>query len=697
MRNFIIITLLQLISFSAMSQKVTVQVIKTGKTAISEWQVLDREFHPVFSSNEYFREDTVTFTLEANKSYLLQISVTRIYNPDTSLYTLGINHEPIIYISSSIEPGDHFYPFFTGIKAEPTKITGGMDADIADFPWQVYYESGNFLCGGSIISDTWVVTAAHCTRNSDGSSIPVSNMAIKVGTTTPRISSDGMTYFVSEVIVHPQFDSRTLLNDIALLKIAGPINYTNATPIKLISPYDVASGAIDPGVMTWVTGWGLTNVTPEVLPANLQKVQLPIVSRSQASTVWGTIPATDIMAGYLNGNKDACNGDSGGPMVVPVFTGYKLAGIISWGSQSCDTYGAYTSVSDLETWIRTNTGIAQEYTPPSPVGDTIICQGTDSTHYSINSLPGATLYDWQIAPANAGLIKGNFENATVLWNANFNGSVSIWLRVTIDNVVSEWSRLPLKVVLNTALTGQTRDAVICAGQSISMNVQAFGYNLKYNWTQNGNLVQSGNSNILKISAASVSSTGVYKCRVAGSCGTLFSDSIDLIVHPVTKITNLSPNSEVPFGGNVTLHVTAEGFDLSYQWEKDGKKLPGNDSSQLQLQKVNAENIGLYQTIVKGYCGTQTSDSVYVYIKKQDYSGEPEVFIWPTVVNDQFNVALSNNEPYNIRVFNTMGKLMKEELNCHYQTVISVYDFSGGVYIVNISNKNFRKSLKLIKR
>lgn len=136
-----------------MSQKVTVQVIKVEKAALSEWKILDEKYGEVFSGNEYFRNDSVTFTLEANKRYFLQISVSEIYNRDTNLYTLRLNDEPIILIKSEIEPGDHFFPFFTGIRTEDVTITGGTNAAISDFPWHVYYIAGNYRCGGSIISD----------------------------------------------------------------------------------------------------------------------------------------------------------------------------------------------------------------------------------------------------------------------------------------------------------------------------------------------------------------------------------------------------------------------------------------------------------------------------------------------------------------------------------------------------------------
>lgn len=697
MKYFLFVSLLLLIAFPANAQKVTVQVIKTGKAANSGWQVMDKFLQPVVSGNDYFPEDTALFILEANKRYFLHISVIEIYNPDTSLYSLRINGEPILYIRSKTEPGDYFYPFFTGVKALPSKITGGTNADIADFPWQVYFKSGNLLCGGSIISDSWVVTAAHCTRNENGSSIPVSSMAIIAGTSHPTVPFDGKTYLINEVIVHPGFNNNTHENDIALLKIAGPINLTNARPIKLVSDYDISNGAIDPGVMAWVTGWGLTNVSQQTLPLYLQKVQLPIVSDAQASTVWPVIPVTDIMAGYLNGNKDACNGDSGGPLAVPVFTDLKLAGIVSWGSPDCNTYGAYSNVSVLESWIRSNTGIPKEYTPPSPTGDSIICPGTDSSFYSVENLPPATSFEWQISPPAAGTIRNDSINATVIWAQNFTGPATLWFRATINDTVSEWSRLNVNIVLNTILTGQSQDRVICAGMPVILNVYASGHDLVYSWYRDSNLVQTGPASTLSIPATTTTNTGVYKCNVSGTCGTLFSGNINLTVHPLTSITYISPDTAVNFGSNVTLNVEAEGYQLNYIWEKDGKLLINDTASQFIMQNVNAGDIGIYQSVVTGYCGKEISDSIYLYVKKKVSNGEPQVFLWPTIVREEVNLALSNDDYYNIRIFSIQGKLMKELPDCRYRTVIDINDFAAGIYIVEVSNKNFRKTLKLMRR
>ena len=696
MKKILFIPLLWLVQFSIMAQKVSIELIKTENASASEWQVLDEHYRPVFSSYEYFREDPVFFTLEANMRFFLQISVYEIYNADTSLYSLLLNGEPIMLISSKIEPGDHFYPFFTGIKTPEVKITGGTSADISDFPWQVYFESGIYTCGGSIISENWVVTAAHCTKNSNGSAISASDMAVEVGANNPRNGLEGKKYYISEVIVHEDYNNNTLENDIALLKLKEPLNFENAKPIKLILAEDVAEGATDPGVMSWVTGWGLTSVRPSVYPTSLQKVQLPIVTNTQAATVWKSIPETDIMAGFLNGNKDACSGDSGGPLVVPVSDEYKLAGIVSWGSSNCNTYGGYTRVSCFETWIRTKTGMPKEYIPPAPVGDTIICQGTESGQYSIELLPDASVYEWKLLPEEAGVILWDSANATVLWDKDYTGSVTVKLRVTINNIASEWSKLNAKIVKNTKLLSQSSDTTLCAGQPISLNANAEGYKLIYNWYQNNSLVQSGASGQMNIPITSTDNSGNYICETAGTCGIVFSNNVKLIVLPLTRIAYISPDIEVPFGNDVTLEVNGEGHDLMYQWQKDTELLDNTNTPLIVLHNVNATDIGLYQTTLTGTCGTVLSEKIYVYVRKENSSEESEVFLWPTITSNEFSVALSNDEYYDICLFNTLGKLMKEQINCRYQSTINVITIPRGVYIIKIYNKKFSKLFKVIK-
>jgi hypothetical protein len=696
MKRLLFISLLYLISLYALAQKVTIQVTHSKNNSLTGWQILDNRNNPVNTGVEFVQDDTATFSLEANRYYFLKISASENSNRDTSFYSLILNGEPLLYIKSDVGPGDHLFPFFTGIRDINAKIVGGTNAIISDFPWQVYYISGNYRCGGSIIGGKWVVTAAHCTKNSTGGATPASSMFIRVDVNNPSSSTEGKTYAVDSVIVNEGFDSQTLLDDIALLRLKDTINFVNAAPIKLVNSDDVFSNAIVPGVMSLVTGWGYTHVSPNVLPTALQKVQLPIVSNSQASTVWSSIPSTDLMAGYLNGNKDACNGDSGGPLVVPVLGEYKLAGIVSWGSSNCNTYGAYTRVSDFENWILTKTGIAKDFKPSVPVGNAIICQGTESSQYSVPSVTGATAYEWKLFPASAGIISGNNTNASVLWNISYTGSITIALRVTVNSKVSDWSRLDGNVILNTALLKQSRDTIICAQQPISLNITAIGDNLNYTWFKNNLVVQSGTTSNLSFASSTTDNTGAYKCQITGTCGVILSNTMNLTVYPLTNITHISPRVEVPFGNDVTIEVNADGHDLVYQWQKDGTTIFNSNSSQLLLPNVNATDIGIYRTTVSGTCGAKISDTIYVYVKKVNFATEPEVFVWPSITSSEFTVALSDDSFYNIQMYSTFGKKLSELTKCRYQTNINVSTLAKGIYIVEVFNSNFRKSIRIIK-
>jgi hypothetical protein len=696
MRQTFVIILICFASRNVLSQKVLVQVTKSKNVARSEWQILDGQNLPVFSGNEDFREDSIVIFLEANKRYFIEISVSDIYNSDTSLYSLSINGEPILNIMSDQGPGDHFYAFFTGLRKDQGKITGGTSADIADYPWQVFYEAGNYTCGGSIISGDWIITAAHCTEDNNGNAIPVSQMDVVVGANNPRTGLEGKKYFVSKVLRHENYDRITLNNDIALLQLKATINYENATPIRLVSRIDSASGATDPGVMSWISGYGLTRVSPPSYPTTLQKVQIPIVSNTQASSVWKDIPPTDLMAGYRSGNKDACSGDSGGPMVVPVDNSYKLAGIVSWGSSNCNTYGAYTRISTFESWISTNTGIEISFVPPVPSGDSIVCKGVVTSDYNVGTIEGASSYEWQLLPSSAGSILGSEGKAIITWDQDYTGPATVRLRITRYNIVSYWSALTVHIAEYNKLVSKSNDTIICAGQPVTLKVVSEGYDLNYSWYKNNILVKSGTSPGVSFSNPLADDSGVYKCNIAGSCGAVISTEINLIVYPVTIIKSITPNTDAPFGTDVVLNVDADGHNLLYQWQKDGNQIPEATYPEFTLVNVDAGNTGLYRVNVAGSCGELLSSNVYLYVREKEYTNDPEIFVWPTLISNELNVALSNEQNYNFLLFSSVGKLLKEKHDCQYKTTLNIPDLPAGIYILNVYGDNFRKSVKLIK-
>jgi hypothetical protein len=680
-------------AFPVMAQKVTVRLKRSEESSLSFWRINDINGTEVISANGHQNEDSVIFSLEADKQYSLWIIVPETEIPFTSEYILGINGENILRIKDQLSSGEHEYKFFTGTRQPASKIIGGTTADITEFPWMVLYRSQNYGCGGTIIAPGWILTAAHCTEDSNNNPISFSEMSVIAGSTTPFNNNSGSTYSVSYVIRHEGYNPSTKENDIALLKLNTDI--AGAKPIKLISSYDVSDGSIAPGVMAWVTGWGVTNSSSQVMSATLQKVQLPIVSNAQAGVVWNFIPVTDLMAGYLKGTKDACSGDSGGPLIVPVTGEYKIAGIVSWGNKTCNTYGGYTNVSRFLDWISEATGII-DYRPAVPGGSNVICNLSDTTSYNLDPGQGEQGYEWKLYPENTGTISSISSNAEVTWNNLYTGQANVMVRTTLNHQLSDWSKLKVMVAPRREILHNSNDTSICQNLPVKLKVDAEGYNLSYKWYKNSSAIPAGILNTLSFQSLNSSNSGIYKCEVSNACGSSYTNDIRLTVVPLTSITGLSQDLEIAAGSNAILNVAAEGNDLSFHWQKDGKLVDEVDDPNLPLYDVNAKDLGIYQVTVKGTCGNVVSDSIYVFVRNADAIGKSNIFVWPTLTTEELNVAINDDNSYTILMYDLKGSLIKELRNCRYQTTLNVGGLPRGTYVLNVFNSTTKKSIKIIK-
>jgi uncharacterized repeat protein (TIGR01451 family) len=239
------------------------------------------------------------------------------------------------------------------------KIVGGSTAQEGAWPWQVAVlfngmaPSGGQFCAGSLITPEWVVTAAHCAELTTNIDIQAGIHALSSGV--------GQKRDVSTVIVHPNYNSNTFDNDIALVKLTTP--FTLNSTVSTIVPLTTEVGSFaNPGVTATVTGWGTTSSGGGASDVLLQ-VEVPIISTSDcnASTSYnGAVTANMICAGFIDdGGKDSCQGDSGGPMVVPEGSGWRLAGIVSWGIGCASPRfpGVYTRVSEMTDFINQHTGV----------------------------------------------------------------------------------------------------------------------------------------------------------------------------------------------------------------------------------------------------------------------------------------------------------------------------------------------------
>ncbi len=268
------------------------------------------------------------------------------------------------------------------------RIVGGDDADIEDYPWQVALMQGTTqFCGGSVIGEEWILTAAHCVVG------PWTAEYIRAGVT--NITDSNQDIAVAEIIVHPDYVSATAGYDIALIKVAEPFDLTDPAvgSIHIVTQADADDGLTDPDVASAVSGWGsLSSGGPS--PDILQVVYVPIVSNEDAMDPGlyapGSITDDMLCAGDLeDGGIDACQGDSGGPLAVPDGSGgYKVAGITSWG-QGCAEPGypgVYARVSYFEDWID---GIVNAPEPDGSVTATYNA-GNIPTDFDFQSLPGSS-------------------------------------------------------------------------------------------------------------------------------------------------------------------------------------------------------------------------------------------------------------------------------------------------------------------
>ncbi|XP_038592630.1 chymotrypsin-like protease CTRL-1 [Micropterus salmoides] len=230
-----------------------------------------------------------------------------------------------------------------------TRIVGGANAPAGSWPWQASLQSNGFhFCGGSLINDQWILTAAHCFPSTP------SGLTVNLGLEALDLSNtNGISGSVSQIIKHPNFDSKTLDNDIALLKLSSPVTFT-----KFIRPVCLAAGGsvFNAGTTCWVTGWGRIQTGISLPPPKtLQEVRVPIVSNSDCNAAYGTITSNMICAGVTQGGQGTCQGDSGGPLVKNNGSVWVQAGVVSFGSdQGCAVANVpegFTRVSQFQSWI----------------------------------------------------------------------------------------------------------------------------------------------------------------------------------------------------------------------------------------------------------------------------------------------------------------------------------------------------------
>uniref|UniRef100_A0A8C9C2R8 trypsin n=1 Tax=Phocoena sinus TaxID=42100 RepID=A0A8C9C2R8_PHOSS len=217
------------------------------------------------------------------------------------------------------------------------KIVGGYTCEAHSVPYQVSLNSGYHFCGGSLISDQWVVSAAHCYK---------SRMKVGLGAHNIEVL-EGNEQFIkaAKIIVHPKYNRKTLDNDIMLIKLDPPATLNNQ-----VAAIPLPTRCAAAGTQCLISGWGNTKSSGSSL-SSCSVWKLPSLPDRVCRTAYTKQITRNMMClGFLRVERTLARVDSGGPVVC----NGQLQGIVSW-AMACALKGkpgVYTKVCNYLSWIQ---------------------------------------------------------------------------------------------------------------------------------------------------------------------------------------------------------------------------------------------------------------------------------------------------------------------------------------------------------
>ncbi|SHE66870.1 serine protease [Pedobacter caeni] len=314
---------------------------------------------------------------------------------------------------------------------DKTSIIGGEPINILNAPYQAAFFvhkgiSFGFQGGGVILSENWILTAAHVVSNGS-QQLPLSLVNVRTGSTDANL---GTNRTVDQIIRHPNYNPTTLENDIALVHLSSPMTF-NASTAAISYSTSTSIPYAQAGYAAIASGWGdtvqsgigsstnqLNSVGVKVIPNN--DGSIPGYMNRSESILFTNSPD--------NQNHGTCNGDSGGPLTINFGDGPVLAGIVSFGTPTClNGPAGYARVSYFADWIYTNSGVGSDRL----YGNYGINYFCGSANYQIVQPSTGTTVSWSVSnPSNATLSTSTGNSVTVTRTGDLYADLNLTATIT---------------------------------------------------------------------------------------------------------------------------------------------------------------------------------------------------------------------------------------------------------------------------